>query len=153
MPKPCGESELQDHRELVRAIREGRFAERAGLQQEIEAAREAALPGRVRVDFLSGTEVPDDERSKLDELARRLTERDGVRVDVLGCSDPSGSEALNLRISQARAESVAGTLEQLGLPGDRIGRVEGRGESRGCRSAPSSSRRAGRKRRAPRADA
>lgn len=111
--------------DLLRSIERGTFTKRAGLIDEIE---EAKLPPPLTIDFVSGTQVPADQQPALRKLARQLEADRHMAVDLVGCSDPSGSAALNRRISQARAESVARRLEQLGVGKDQLGEVVGRGE-------------------------
>jgi len=111
--------------DLLRSIERGTFSERAGLLDEVE---EAKLPPPVKIGFVSGTEVPADQQDALHQLAEQLKADRRLAVDLVGCSDPSGSAGLNQRISQARAESVARWLEQLGVQEDQLARVVGRGE-------------------------
>jgi outer membrane protein OmpA-like peptidoglycan-associated protein len=122
--------------ELLEAVEERTFAERAGSLEALErraaaqAEPEVSVPAPVKVAFVSGTRVPDDARDALRELAARLEAEPRLAVDLVGCSDPSGSREVNLRISQARAEAVAAELEALGARTSQIREVVGRGE--GC---------------------
>jgi outer membrane protein OmpA-like peptidoglycan-associated protein len=52
----------------------------------------------------------------------------GMRVQVVGHTDNTGSQALNNALSLERAESVREHLQRQGLPASRIG-VAGRGEN------------------------
>lgn len=121
------ETEFADPLELLEAIERGTFAERMGLTEELAAA---TLPAPIEVEFVSGTAVPEDQLGEISELASALSGAEGVTLDVIGCSDPSGPEGLNLRISQRRAEAVATRLRELGVKQAAIAEVEGRGE--GC---------------------
>lgn len=120
-----GDAEFADTLDLLDAIEDGTFAKRAGIAEKLEAA---TLPDPVKVEFVRGSDVPEDQREGLEALAARLRESEQVVVDLVGCSDPSGPEALNRRISQARAESVASLLLELGVAESQIGEVLGRGE-------------------------
>jgi outer membrane protein OmpA-like peptidoglycan-associated protein len=115
--------------ELVRAIADGTFAERAGLTEAVEAAAAPPEPPPpVKIEFVSGTDVPADQQDELRELAERLKGDDRLVVDLIGCSDPSGPAGLNKRISDSRARSVAAWLREQGVAEGRIGEVVGRGE-------------------------
>lgn len=110
---------------LLEAVEEDRLAERVDLQ---EMFPQPEPPPTARIDFVSGTRVPEEEYGELRELASVLSGNPRLRVDLIGCSDPSGSAALNRRISRKRAESVAELLRQLRVPDARFGTIEGRGE-------------------------
>lgn len=111
--------------ELLEAIESGRYAQRAGIAEEV---RTASVPEPVKIEFVSGTDVPADQQDELRALAELLKADDRLVVDLVGCSDPSGSESLNLRISGNRAESVARRLVELGVPESQLREVVGRGE-------------------------
>jgi outer membrane protein OmpA-like peptidoglycan-associated protein len=115
--------------ELLEAIADGSFAERVGLTETLEAATPESLPPPVKIEFVSGTGVPDDQQEELRELAALLKANEQLRVDIVGCSDPSGAEALNLRLSEARAQSVASRIRELGVAPEQIGDVVGKGET------------------------
>lgn len=124
-PPPERETEFEDTLALLEAIEEGRFAERVGLDESLAALR---VPDPVRIAFVRGTRVPRSEQGKIEQMVRELTANPQLRVDVIGCSDPSGSEALNERISQSRAQSVADRLRAWEVPDRKLGRVVGLGE-------------------------
>jgi OOP family OmpA-OmpF porin len=56
----------------------------------------------------------------LDEVATVLTTRPGMKVRVEGHTDSRGSRAYNLRLSQARADSVKAYLVGKGISSDRM---------------------------------
>jgi len=120
------ESEFSSAMDLLEAIEDGTFAERAGLAEELAAPK---LPSRVKIEFVGGAAFPEDQAPELRDLAARLESNERVKLEIIGCSDPSGPAAVNLRISQRRAESVASRLLELGVPGDRFDDVAGRGEA------------------------
>ena len=64
----------------------------------------------------------------LDQVAHSLIDNPDVNVEVGGHTDNVGSEAANLRLSQARAEAVRQYLIGKGVPADRI-TAKGYGES------------------------
>ncbi len=59
-------------------------------------------------------------------LSPPLALRDCAAVQVTGYTCALGSDEANLALSQRRAEAVAGALEGLGIPADRL-KVQGRG--------------------------
>jgi outer membrane protein OmpA-like peptidoglycan-associated protein len=122
------ETEFDDTDDLMHAIEEGDFAERVDLSDEIE---EATVPPAITVVFDHGTAISDDEAIALHEFAARLEQNDRAKLVVVGCSDPSGPEDVNLRISLARAEAVAERLGDEGVRASRFQDVLGFGED--CR--------------------
>jgi OmpA-OmpF porin, OOP family len=56
----------------------------------------------------------------LDEVAQALRDHPDLRVRVEGHTDTRGSERYNLRLSQARAESVRDYLVRAGIDGSRM---------------------------------
>jgi len=66
-------------------------------------------------------------RSRLSDASRRIRAADPATVRVEGHSDSKGSPAYNLRLSQRRAEAVAGALRK-SLRGGPSLRTTGRGE-------------------------
>lgn len=56
----------------------------------------------------------------LDEAADILSKNPNVSVDVNGYCDAIGSFAYNLKLSQRRADAVAGYLESKGIPASRL---------------------------------
>lgn len=123
----AAEGEFASHAELWRAVRSGSYAERADLP--LDELTAAALPEPVEIAFVRGTRPPDEELSALDALVERLKDDDGLSVDLIGCSDPTGPAALNRRISHERAEAVAEALRQRGAPAASVDQIIGRGEA------------------------
>lgn len=131
-PLPPEPPEFEDTVELLEAVEEGTYAEEAGLTAEIAAAtrpKPPPPPPEERIEFVRGIRVPADQEPQLERLAERLRDDPTLRVDLVGCSDPSGPEDLNLRISQSRAQSVADRLRGMGVADVQIDGVVGRGES------------------------
>ena len=56
----------------------------------------------------------------LDQVAQSLVDNPDVNVEVGGHTDSQGSEAANLRLSQARADAVREYLIGKGVPAARI---------------------------------
>lgn len=64
---------------------------------------------------------PDWAKALLRELAALIKSTpDDLRVRVVGYTDNTGSDSLNARLSVERAQTVAGLLEELGVPSDRL---------------------------------
>jgi OmpA-OmpF porin, OOP family len=97
-------------------------------------AAAAAQPGRasILVTFVTGSaDLTTDAKKALDVLAGAMKsdKLSNVKFTIEGHADPRGSEELNLRLSQSRAESVRGYLTAShGLAPDRINAV-GKGSS------------------------
>lgn len=64
----------------------------------------------------------------LDSLLQGQSSASIRSIEVIGHTDPLGSDAYNMRLSEQRANSVARYLASRGVPADRI-RAEGRGET------------------------
>ena len=64
----------------------------------------------------------------LDNLLQDLRSISVSSIQVIGHTDPLGSDAYNMQLSEERANSVARYLASQGVPADRI-RAEGRGET------------------------
>ncbi|MGH7699593.1 MAG: OmpA family protein, partial [Gemmatimonadales bacterium] len=64
----------------------------------------------------------------LDQVAASLVANPDVRIEVAGHTDDRGSDELNLRLSQARADAVRAYLAQHGVAPDRMV-ARGYGES------------------------
>ena len=68
------------------------------------------------VSFQSDTaELMADDSAILDGVAQRLSELDGVIIEVQGHTDSSGDPDVNLLISQERAEAVVSYLVERGV--------------------------------------
>lgn len=73
------------------------------------------------VTFATGSaELTDAARAILLTVAQSLAANPEIRVEVAGHTDNTGSRALNLRLSHARAESVREFLVRQGVAGDRL---------------------------------
>ena len=98
------------------------------------AAAAAAQPARasILVTFVTNSaDLTSGARSTLDVLAAAMKSEKlaAVKFTIEGHADPRGSEELNLKLSQARAESVRAYLTSAhGLAGERVNAV-GKGSS------------------------
>ncbi|HEU5135569.1 MAG TPA: OmpA family protein [Steroidobacteraceae bacterium] len=105
-----------------------RRAEAALLASEIEARNntlseiesKASAVGST-VQFRTGqTQVRDNDRARIAKLGALVAGLKDVRVRVSGFADSRGDDALNLTLSQERAETVALELEKAGVPKERM---------------------------------
>jgi outer membrane protein OmpA-like peptidoglycan-associated protein len=73
------------------------------------------------VQFRTGqTAVRDSDRARIAKLGALVADLKDVRVRVSGFADSRGNDALNLTLSQERAEMVALELEKAGVPKERM---------------------------------
>jgi outer membrane protein OmpA-like peptidoglycan-associated protein len=73
------------------------------------------------VQFRTGqTAVRDSDRARIAKLGALVADLKDVRVRVSGFADSRGNDALNLSLSQERAEMVASELEKAGVPKERM---------------------------------
>ncbi len=72
------------------------------------------LPAAISFDFNSAVVRP-EMRTELQEVATVLNAYPSTVVGVFGHTDNVGSTAVNQRLSEQRAESVAGTLQSFGV--------------------------------------
>jgi outer membrane protein OmpA-like peptidoglycan-associated protein len=105
-----------------------RKAQAAQLAGEVEALNTSltsieSKAGEVgsTVQFRTGqTSVRDNDRARIAKLGALVAGLKDVRVRVSGFADSRGDEALNLSLSQERAEMVARELEKAGVPKERM---------------------------------
>lgn len=104
------------------------------------AAGAAAQPGRasILVTFVTNSaDLTGDAKRALDVLAGAMKSDKlaAVRFTIEGHADPRGSEDLNMKLSQARADSVRGYL--MGSHGLEAGRVNAVGKGSSALMNPS----------------
>jgi len=112
-----------------------RKAEAAQLETQMEALNSSltTIEGKAgevgsTVQFRTGqTAVRDSDKARLAKLGALVAGLPDVRVRVSGFADARGDEALNMSLSQERAEMVARELEKAGVPKERM-TVEAMGE-------------------------
>jgi outer membrane protein OmpA-like peptidoglycan-associated protein len=86
---------------------------------------------RLNLNFLSGKAVvTDDQLPQIEELAKFMKDYPQTKVQIEGHTDKTGSEAINKRLSGARASAVMKTLvDRFGIERSRL-RSEGFGSSK-----------------------
>ena len=105
-----------------------RRAEAALLASEVETLNSSltsieSKAGEVgsTVQFRTGQSVVrDNDRARIAKLGALVAGLKDVRVRVSGYADSRGDDALNLSLSQERAEMVASELEKAGVPKERM---------------------------------
>ena len=90
---------------------------------------DAALANRI-IEFESGkAALTPAGMAVLDQMAAAMLKLKGVKVEVIGHTDNSGSRASNLSLSQARAEAVKAYVVSHGVAEDSVA-VSGEGPDR-----------------------
>ena len=73
------------------------------------------------VNFATGSDrLIGNSKSLLDNVAKVLSEKEDVKVEVAGYTDSTGNAALNKSLSQKRAAKVKAYLASKGIPADRM---------------------------------
>ncbi|NIP82466.1 MAG: OmpA family protein [Gemmatimonadetes bacterium] len=105
------------------------------LENEIEGATVTRVGEGIVVTFDTGilfdfdsSALRQQARANLQELAENLREYERTDVLILGHTDATGSDAYNQQLSERRAQSAAGYLEQLGVAPSRVS-TRGMGEN------------------------
>jgi len=104
--------------------RQERDLRQATAGTDIEVQRQGdeiqlVFPDTITFDFNSAMVKP-DMRSQLQEVARVLNNYPSSVLGVYGHTDNVGSAEVNQRLSEQRAESVAGSLESFGVSRARM---------------------------------
>ena len=111
-------SEAIAARKAEAALLASELEARNNLLSEIES--KASAVGST-VQFRTGqTAVRDSDRARIAKLGALVADLKDVRVRVSGFADSRGDDALNLSLSQERADMVATELAKAGVPKERI---------------------------------
>jgi outer membrane protein OmpA-like peptidoglycan-associated protein len=86
------------------------------------------MPSGITFDFNSSAVKPQF-RTTLDQVAQTLSSYNQTYIDVYGHTDAVGTDAVNQRLSEQRAEAVAAYLSGRGVARARMG-TQGFGETR-----------------------
>lgn len=117
--------------------RELRQIEGVDVYRTAEDELNVVVRNEVLFDFNSAA-LRSASRSSLSEMADVFEKYGDTTISVEGHTDSVGSEEYNYRLSQRRANSVAGYLEQLGVDGGRLDTVAyGESEPRASNSSAS----------------
>jgi outer membrane protein OmpA-like peptidoglycan-associated protein len=88
---------------------------------ELERARRSSLGIETEILFRTGASAIEPESdSRLDRLARTLTENPDLKIRLDGHTDPRGESSSNLELSGDRVGSVREALTARGIAADRI---------------------------------
>jgi OOP family OmpA-OmpF porin len=84
-----------------------------------------AMPEQAPVSYqvffpLGSTQLGEQDRNTLNAAAQVYKTKQNARVTVTGYADTVGSPALNMQLSQARADAVKNVLVQNGVPAGSI---------------------------------
>ena len=141
------EREAREEAEAARRLAEAQASEIELARREAQLASEAAESLRRRLELmelretdrgvvvtlgdvlfeLGQTDLQPDAQSNLDDVVDLLQTEPDRRIRIEGHTDSTGPAAVNMRISQARADSVRDALVAMGIQADRIQSV-GMGE-------------------------
>lgn len=92
----------------------------------------AEKPAEMRENIffrIGSSQIRASEEAKVDALIDYLMANPASNVEIIGYADSAtGSQAVNLKISRLRAESVAAALKRAGIAASRIS-AEGRGDT------------------------
>ena len=90
-------------------------------QKQISASKLQAENLLMSLQFRTGSsDIPAHYQGQLSALASLLKQSADVSIDLSGYTDLLGSSDINMKLSQARAESVKKALVKLGVSSDRI---------------------------------
>jgi outer membrane protein OmpA-like peptidoglycan-associated protein len=115
----------------------GRYMDKqaAEIQQDIKDAKVERVGEGIKITFNTGLlfdldsdTLRPEAKSNLGELSQTLEKYADTEILVQGHTDSTGTEDHNLKLSDARADSVARELKTHGVKGGRI-QTEGLGES------------------------
>ncbi len=74
-----------------------------------------------RINFMTGsTSLSTESEEQISNIAAILQAYENTSIKIGGYTDNTGSEAVNMRLSQARADSVKRALVSQGISGDRL---------------------------------
>jgi len=82
--------------------------------------KEIRITQQIQFEFNKAKIKPGISFKILDEVASFLTDNSKISVEVQGHTDNVGGEAYNMKLSQARADSVKAYLVQKGIAPDRL---------------------------------
>jgi outer membrane protein OmpA-like peptidoglycan-associated protein len=85
---------------------------------KVEAGRAIVLEGIV---FATGkSDITPESETTLEKAYNTMAQNEGMVVEIQGHTDNTGSQATNMKLSQARAEAVKAWLVKKGIASDRI---------------------------------
>jgi outer membrane protein OmpA-like peptidoglycan-associated protein len=105
------------------------------IQNDVKGAKVERIGEGIRITFDSGilfdvnsAELRSEAKANIKELARVLNKYDDTNVLIEGHTDNTGTDELNMKLSEKRADAVADYAKSLGVSGMRMA-IKGYGES------------------------
>ncbi|MDQ3045906.1 MAG: OmpA family protein [Bacteroidota bacterium] len=115
----------------------GRYMDKQAeeIQRDVKGAKVERVGEGIRITFDSGIlfdvnshALKDEAKKNISELARVLKKYDDTNILIEGHTDNSGSDDLNQKLSERRADAVADYAKSLGIDGLRMA-IKGYGET------------------------
>ncbi|MFL5764993.1 MAG: OmpA family protein [Bacteroidia bacterium] len=104
------------------------------IQNDVKGAKVERVGEGIRITFDSGIlfdinsyQLKDEAKENIRELSKVLNKYDDTNVLIEGHTDNTGSDELNMKLSEKRADAVADFAKSLGVSGMRM-EVKGYGE-------------------------
>lgn len=113
---------MESQRKQMEAATQGTGVE---VRQTQDNRLQVVIPGDISFDA-GRADIKPSLRPVLDQFAQSLTQNPGTTVHIIGHTDSTGSDALNLNLSRDRANSVRDYLVARGVAANRIA-TDGRG--------------------------
>ncbi|MCW3105020.1 MAG: OmpA family protein [Bacteroidetes bacterium] len=105
------------------------------IQRDVKGAKVERVGEGIRITFDSGImfdvnsyQLKEEAKTNIKELAKILQKYDDTNVLIEGHTDASGSDELNMKLSEQRADAVADYAKMLGVAGARMA-IKGYGET------------------------
>jgi outer membrane protein OmpA-like peptidoglycan-associated protein len=107
----------------------------AEIQQDVKGAKIERVGEGIRITFDSGIlfdigsyQLKDVAKNNITELSKVLKKYEDTNILIEGHTDNTGSDELNMKLSEQRANSVANFAKTLGILGTRMA-IQGYGEA------------------------
>jgi len=114
----------------------GRYMDKqaAEIQRDVKGAKVERVGEGIRITFDSGIlfdvgsyQLKDAAKNNITELSKVLQKYEDTNILIEGHTDNTGSDELNMKLSEQRANSVANYTKSLGISGVRMA-IQGYGE-------------------------
>ncbi len=119
LPKDGDGDGVTDDKDRCPNTPSGVNVDEEGCQVLFEEARKTLILEGVNFETGKATLTPESQ-TILDGVAESLVANEEIRVQVTGHTDNTGSRALNMRLSRARADAVRQYLIDKGVAADRL---------------------------------
>jgi outer membrane protein OmpA-like peptidoglycan-associated protein len=105
------------------------------IQNDVKGAKVERIGEGIRITFDSGIlfdvnsySLKEEAKTNIKELSKVLQKYDDTNVLIEGHTDNTGSDELNMKLSEQRADAVADYAKSLGIAGGRMA-IKGYGEA------------------------